>query len=305
MNSTRRCLLALLALPLLFGSARSQTTELPLELRVLETPDGPRWYRVAFPAGHDPSTPAPLAVLFHGGGGNAVQAAEAYGVVEEGLRRGYVVAVPEGTGPLGGPPLFVLQTWNAGACCGSAQADGVDDVGFFAALVEALTVEEGIDPERVFATGFSNGALLTYRIAAERPDLVRAVAPVGGTFEGPVRPTAPVPLLANFGLLDDNIPFAGGVGDGLSGTDFTSQVATLAPFLAANGGTVPAPIELESALLFYSPGPPEGAVTAYYLALDGGHTWPGGAPAVLDPTAPQHTALGATELMFDFFALVE
>ncbi|MEO0650282.1 MAG: PHB depolymerase family esterase [Planctomycetota bacterium] len=303
MQNATRILAALLTLPLLLATARSQASDLPLELRSVLTADGLRWYRVAFPEGHDPSQPAPLAVLFHGGGGNAVQAAEAYGVVAEGLERGYVVAVPEGTGKFAGPPLFKFETWNGGGCCGYAQQNGIDDVAFFEALVDVLARDEGIDRGRVFATGFSNGAIMTYRIAAERPDLVRAVAPVGGSFEGPLPPTVPVPLFANFGLLDESIPFEGGVGDGVSGFAFSSQIDSVTPFLIANGGTPPPPLNLEQAVFYYAVGGPGGADTAYYLQLDGGHTWPGGQPSPIDPTTPQHTALGATELMFDFFEL--
>lgn len=283
---------------------RSAADAPPMTLEAVPTADGLRWYRQALPPGHDPAVGGyPVVFLFHGGGGNALQAAGAYGVIDEALRRGYVAIAPEGTGVLGGPPLFALETWNAGSCCGWAQANGVDDVAFFEALVARVVAEEGVDPDRVFVTGMSNGAMLSYRLAAERPDLVAAAAPVAGSYALDAPPTGPVPLFAVHGLLDDNVPFGGGVGDGVSGVDFASQLDSLLPFLAVNGGALPAaPIALDAALVFGSPGPDGGADTVYYLALDGGHAWPGTGPPPVSPLEPVHST-DVTALIFDFFDL--
>lgn len=276
----------------------------PTTLEAVLTADGLRWYRQALPPGHDPEGgPYPVAFLFHGGGGNALQVAESTGFIEAGLARGYVVIAPEGSGNQGGPPLFLLQTWNAGNCCDYAQANDIDDVAFFEAMVDKLVAQQAVDPARVFVTGFSNGGKLSYRIAAERPDLIAAAAPVGCSLGVDTPPIAPVPLLSIHGLLDENVPFWGGVGSGVSGVAFESQLDSLLPFLTVNGGPLPlSPLPLDQALFFASPGPVGGADTLYYLALDGGHTWPGGGPAVTDPTEPIH-ATPATPLVLDFFDL--
>ncbi|MHC4895280.1 MAG: CE1 family esterase, partial [Planctomycetota bacterium] len=147
--------------------------------------------------------------------------------------RGWIAVFPEGTGPLSGTGLFGLQTWNAGNCCGYAQQNYIDDVGFFEDLLLDLGQRYPVDLDLVCATGMSNGAMLTYRLACERPDLLAAVAPVAGSLEsGP--PTAPIPLLTIFGLLDQNVPFAGGVGSGPSGNSFNDQGSSLTPFLKIN-----------------------------------------------------------------------
>jgi polyhydroxybutyrate depolymerase len=38
-----------------------------------------------------------------------------------------------------------------------------------------------VDRLRVYATGFSNGAMMTHRLGAELPDVLAAIAPVSGT----------------------------------------------------------------------------------------------------------------------------
>ena len=70
------------------------------------------------------------------------------------------------------------ESWNAGGCCGSAARSDIDDVGFLARTIARLRAE-GADT--VFVVGYSNGGMLAYRLACERPELVDAIAVVNGT----------------------------------------------------------------------------------------------------------------------------
>jgi polyhydroxybutyrate depolymerase len=263
-----------------------------------------RTYRVVAPSNLPEGELAPVVLCFHGAAGTAQDAIDAFGIQDEAQARGWIAVFPEGTGAFSEAGLFLLQTWNAGSCCGFAQQNDVDDVTFFADLLMDLGQRYPVDLDQVCATGMSNGAMMTYRLACERPELLAAVAPVAGSLEsGP--PTAPIPLLTIFGLLDENVPFAGGVGTGVSGTDFNDQVSSLSAFLAINAARdVQLVHEDETSVAWVAPGGADGAVTAYYLALDGGHTWPGSAGSPLDPTEPVHTTQHATPLMFDFFEAV-
>lgn len=69
-------------------------------------------------------------------------------------------------------------SWNAGGCCGSAARSGVDDVGFLARTLTRLRAEGA---SQVAVVGYSNGGMLAYRLACERPELVDAVAVVNAT----------------------------------------------------------------------------------------------------------------------------
>lgn len=297
-------LAAVVSLPFV-ARARALAGAPAMTLESVVTADGVRWYRQALPAGHDPAGgPYPVVFLFHGGGGSALQAAEKYELVEQAVERGFIAIAPEGTGVLGGPPLFALQTWNAGDCCGLAEENGVDDVAFFDAMWWKLVLQAGADPERVFVTGMSNGGMMSLRLAAERPNLVTAAAPVAASYQLEAQPAGPVPILSVFGLLDTAVPFEGGVGTGSSDVFKNSQVDSLLPFLTANGGGLPIPsIALDNATFFASPGGPGGAVTYYYLALDGGHTWPPFEASAATPNEPVH-ATPVTPLILDFFELV-
>jgi len=81
-------------------------------------------------------------------------------------REHFIAVYPNGTGR----GRFLV--WNAGTCCGRAPLQGIDDVGFVRAMIDDLAKRTPIDRTRIYATGLSNGAMMTYRIAAEAPDLV-------------------------------------------------------------------------------------------------------------------------------------
>jgi len=69
-------------------------------------------------------------------------------------------------------------SWNAGGCCGSAARSDVDDVGFVARTIGRLTSQGA---RQVALVGYSNGGMLAYRVACERPELVDAVAVINAS----------------------------------------------------------------------------------------------------------------------------
>ena len=79
-----------------------------------------------------------------------------------------------------------------------------------------------IDAGRVFATGHSNGAMLSYRLACELATKVVAIGVQSGAlFQEDCKPARPVSVLAIHGTADQNVPITGGVGaHALSGVAF-------------------------------------------------------------------------------------
>lgn len=261
-----------------------------------------RWFRVSVPSDAVPGEPLPVVLGFHGGGGNALQFGTSSGLIEAADTHGALLVLPEGTGVLGGPPFFALQTWNGGACCGFAQENDVDDVQFVADLLDALDAVWPYDEERVFATGMSNGGIMSYRLGAELTGRITAIAPVAGANMTASFPPSPIPLMAIHGALDENVPFFGGVGVGPSGTDFVAQVDGLLPFFAANQSVLDATPErvVGAAELHVLPGLTGADVHYWYLA-DHGHLWPGGEPSVINPNEPATADLDASDEVLRYF----
>ena len=61
-----------------------------------------------------------------------------------------------------------------------AHRDNIDDVGFISALIDLMIKDYNMDPNRVYMTGISNGAIMSYRLACEIPHKIAAIAPVDG-----------------------------------------------------------------------------------------------------------------------------
>ena len=71
----------------------------------------------------------------------------------------------------------------------------------------SLRKKYNIDDDRIYATGFSNGAMFTYLLWAERPDVFAAYAPVAGRLRPSVQPKQPRPLFHVAGERDPQVTF--------------------------------------------------------------------------------------------------
>lgn len=72
----------------------------------------------------------------------------------------------------------------------------------------SLRKKYNIDDDRIYATGFSNGAMFTYLLWAERPEVFAAYAPVAGRLRPSVQPKQPRPLFHVAGERDPQVTFA-------------------------------------------------------------------------------------------------
>lgn len=177
--------------------------------------------------------PAPVVIGYHGGGGSADQFREQAGLDAIARREGFVALYPEGVAR---PGLLSqrLHTWNAGGCCGFAQKEGVDDVGFTLALLDEFGRRRAIDRKRVFALGHSNGAMMSYRLAAEAAEHVVAIAPVGGAMNlASFDPARAVAVLHIHSVDDPRALYAGGLGPPFPFTDHRSHHEPVESGLAA------------------------------------------------------------------------
>lgn len=269
-----------------------------------------------------PSTPAPgggwpLVLALHGGGSTPLDMARFCRIVDVARQRGFAILLPAGSGP---HPDFL--TWNAGRCCGHAARRETDDVGFLSQVLDTAIDELPINTSRIYATGISNGGMMSYRLASELPGRIAAIAPVAGSLVCDPPPLERlVPVLHFHGTRDEFVPYPGGRGPrSLRRVDFPSVEDSLTRWCQACGVKVdtdaaaaayqlldtqrhPAPIANDQSLsahrrvLAHSNGTP----AVIEVRIDGGgHTWPGVAPplAFMGPTL---LGLLASEMIFDFF----
>lgn len=259
-----------------------------------------RTFTVHVPPGYDGSAPTPVVLMFHGGGGSADQFQSASSEMDPVAdREGFVTVYPDGTG--------VIQTWNAGGCCGGAVRDDVDDVGFVAALLDHLEAELCVDTRRVFASGMSNGGMMSHRLACELADRIAAIAPVASVnVAATCAPSRPVPVFQIHGSSDGHVPWEGGVGCGPAGVAYPSVPSSIEGWRSRNGcdaTTLPGFAMGDGHCDVYDGCDAE---TVLCTIDGGGHSWPGGAPnaGVIDCPAdgPQSTMFEASEAIWQFFA---
>lgn len=246
--------------------------------------------------------PAPLVIVLHGGGGSPESMIPRWS--EQARRSGFIVAAPKGLGR-----NDRMGTWNASGCCGEAAARGVDDVAFIAAVIDDVSRRQSVDPRKIYVTGFSNGGMLTHRVAIALGDKIAAAAVVSGAlFGNETAPRTPVPMLIMHGEQDPVVAFGGG----MSPRRFVAQTQNL-PFLPVNAsvdfwrranGCSRAPITLSrpSARIETSVGCRSDADVVFYDLPEGGHDWPGAqggrAQDRRDEGPPD---LDATAIIWDFF----
>lgn len=268
--------------------------------RSVEVQGQSRRYLLHVPPSFDPQRPMPVVLALHPFATNGPMMATISGLSATADRHGFVVVYPNGTGRAG-----VLR-WNVGLWDG----DSVDDVGYLIRVLDDLETIVRVDRQRVFATGFSNGAMMCYRLASEHADRIAAIAPVGGTMASPrIAATRPVSVLHFHGTKDTFVSYDGRSRGAPGAERLLGAEASVAAWARHNGCPEPATLTplartaddgLSIERLAYSPGR-EGAEVVLYKVVGGGHVWPGQRPIGLF-LGKSPLDLDANERIWSFFS---
>ncbi|MFH1513147.1 MAG: PHB depolymerase family esterase [Bacillota bacterium] len=117
-----------------------------------------------------PDVRVPLMVFFHGAGDNPLEAADMTKFHMLGERDGFVTVYPWGANRM---------TWNS-----NMVPDEPDDDAYAVALIRDMIHRYPIDSERVYLSGFSNGAAQAHAVAMCHPDLIAAICPIDANWPG-------------------------------------------------------------------------------------------------------------------------
>jgi len=220
-----------------------------------------RVYRLYIPAGVPPT--APLVVMLHGGFGSAAQAERAYGWNQLADSAKFVVAYPDGLG----------RAWNSGGgCCGGPSRDDVDDVGFITTAVRDIASNFGIDPARIYATGISNGGMMTYRLACESA-VFAAIGPDSATLLDACPAPHPTSVLHIHGTADQMIRYDGEPGIGFARID-GPPVLDVNAFWRDVDRCAPPATTVDGSVTTSVADCPGGRSAELVTVAGGGHEWP-------------------------------
>ncbi|TAN62804.1 hypothetical protein EPN16_00855, partial [bacterium] len=164
-----------------------------------------RTYKLHVPRQYDRREQAPVVLYIHGGGGNA-RSAYLDKMDKSSDKFGFILAIPEATGEIKFGELrgaWNGGAWESGECCGSA-----DDVGFISKMIDEIKGKFNVDERRIYATGISNGGLMTNRLGCELSDKIAAIATVApAAIPSGCKPQRPLPVMDIHGTADTCNPF--------------------------------------------------------------------------------------------------
>ena len=269
-----------------------------------------RRYVLHRPPRLDPARLKPAVLMLDGRGGTPWTAIKSSGWSAQADVEGFLAVYPEALRLQPDAPMHFLtnpQMWNAGPGGADTERDGPDDVNFLRAVIADVRQRAGLDPRRVFLSGFSNGAAMCFRFAGLEPDLVAAFAPVAGHFRFPAQGLGrPVPMLYFFGRQDPLSPYDGGPVDlpwGAHEMRPSARDSVLAWAKLCGLGEEPTDDQTHDGFSIERFGPnPAGAEVVFYTVDDCGHTWPGGHRLLPEAIAGKTSdRVNATAVIWNFF----
>jgi len=259
-----------------------------------------RTYLLHVPTGYTGAAPLPLVLAFHGYGGNGERIQEITQLNPLADQENFIVVYPDG----------FEKSWNHGDGSRPAVAENIDDVQFVRTLIGELEKKLAIDKERVFATGFSNGALMTERLGCELADILAGIAPVSGSLPKKIAssctPARPIPFHLIYGTADPLSPYNGGALKS-EGGEVLSVKEALAFWAGINGCSVPAEERLPSEAddgtqVIKTTYQCTKVPTVLYSIEGGGHAWPPSSFGLLSfITGKSSKNLDATKTIWEFF----
>ena len=199
----------------------------------------PRTYYLNVPPKYTPGTPVPLLFGFHGLGGSANLFRE-QSQIDVFTNDANVISVfPNGYGSSSG----VENSWNAGTCCGISQIAQQNDLRLSLAIILSIKSRFKIDPQNIWAIGFSNGGMMSYRLACELSDQFTAIGVgAGALMTGTCSPPNPVSVIHLHGGIDTKVPLKGG--GPLSVSDSTKTIQLVNSSNQCSGMTYSEIVEL-------------------------------------------------------------
>lgn len=234
-------------------------------------------YMREIPPTYAGKTPMPVVVDLHGYLDPASFQEEVTQLGSYGDTHGFITITPQVAGPI---PL-----WNTTL--------GGKDLAFIGGLLRTIDSTMCVDLNRIYVTGYSNGAFMTSSVACQFASQVAAVAPVAG-IEDPAgcHPSRPVPVVAFHGTADPYVSYSGGLGPkGLELPTINGQTLSQEWGMSIKGPAVPvltaiwakrnhcgakaSAKSVASDVTLFSYSCPGGNDVELYRISGGGHAWPG------------------------------
>ena len=243
----------------------------------------------------------PVIIELHGGAGSAEGAIELTKFDELAHKEGFIAVYAQGSEFRRG-----MHAWNTGYLLRN-QVKKADDIAYLDGLIDKLILKHGADPDRIYMSGVSNGAMMTFIYATKRAHRLAAAAPmVGAMFNFEEKPSSSLPIIIVCGAKDTTVPITGGYSKKRfvkknQFAPYKSQSETAKFWAKNNKSSQKAKItKLGSLDISTYSKTKNGNVTISIVDREGGHGWPG-SEARLPNDAPPIQAFDAANIAWKFF----
>lgn len=273
----------------LFSSVSNAEDKARYEKHVVKMDSGDREFYIYIPATLKKDQKAPAVLTFHGFQSDANGMRWLINSDKIADKYGFIMVYPNA----------VNKSWNVGRGSGTVPSK-TDDISFASAMVDVVKARFPVDPERIYAMGFSNGAQMVSAMACRVSGKIAAGGMVAHTMNiEPCEPDHKTPIALIHGAKDPFAKFNGGgvgnIGSWKESVSFFRQIHEL---------------EGEGDVYFEKPtarcrnwlskdGKP---MVVGCVAFDGGHNWPGGVEFEVDTFGKTNKEMNATEQLFTFFS---
>lgn len=281
------CFIALIGL--VFAGTAQQTITATITHDALQ-----REYILYVPASYTGSAAVPLVFNFHGYTSNATEQMWYGDFRSIADTANFIIVHPNGM-----PDPWGTTHFNVG-WGGST----IDDLGFASALIDSISADYNINPDRVYSTGMSNGGFMSYHLACQLSNKIAAVASVTGSMSpatfNSCNPQHPTPILQIHGTADAVVSY--------NGDNFSKPIIDVLDYWINhnNSNTTPTIINVPDIntsdgstvehMLYYGG---DNDVTVEHFKITGGdHTWAGSAI----PQAGTNYDIDASVEIWKFFS---
>lgn len=296
---------------------------------VVKVNGSPRTIQVHLPPEYSRKKRYPVVLVLHGIGGDASLMARVSHFNKTADQFGFIVVYPNardgrwtapqdaGARSIGGfgRRRTILDDMTRTPSPNDVGGNPVNDLPFFSDLLDQIESEYSVDVSRIFATGYSDGAFMDFRLGCQMADRIAAIATVGAILPESLAETCSnwswraMPLLMMNGTDDPVVPYKGRLGYSvgffllpakeslkewakINSCGQKSERTTIPP--RTSGG-------LETRVDTYTDCS-EGATTVLYSIEKGGHTWPGGEQYIpVKAIGKTNEDLDASEVIWKFF----
>lgn len=161
---------------------------------------GARPFMVVVPTTYQPSEPAPLIIALSGYNQTGAQLEKYLHLTTLTQTQGILYVYPNAVKDSRG-----IRAWNGTPECCDYHRHKVDDAGYIMRIIDQISKQYSVDPNRIYVVGHSNGGFLANALACNHADRIAAVASLAGasyTTRAACKPSSPVSVLQIWGTKD-------------------------------------------------------------------------------------------------------